>query len=74
MLATSQPREAIKVAVAVPPAPTKFAATVLADVWYSAGMLPAALHGIDPLVEDTVKAGTLPGSANVRLAGGADPT
>src|SRR5688572_3688928 len=37
-------------------------------------MLPVALHGIDALVEATLKAGTLPGRANVRLAGGAEPT
>ena len=74
MLATSQLRVAIKVAVAFPPAPLKLAATVLAAFWYSAGVLPAAVHGIDPLLEVTVNADTLPGRANVRLAGGAEPT
>ena len=74
LFATSQARLAINVAVAFPPAPVKLAATVLAAVWYSAGMLPVALHGIEAVVEATVKAGTLPGRANVRLAGGAEPT
>jgi hypothetical protein len=74
LLATSQPRVAINEACALPPAPLKVALTVLAAFWYSAGMLPAAFHGIDALLEVTLKAGTLPGRANVRLAGGAEPT
>ena len=74
MFATSQARVAVNVAVAVPPAPLKLAPTVPAELWYSAGMEPVALQGIDAVIEATVKAGTLPGRANVRLAGGAEPT
>jgi hypothetical protein len=75
LFATSQARVAIRLADAFPPAPVKVALIVLAVFWYSAGVLPAAIHGMDaPLTADTVNAGTLPGSANVRLAGGAEPT
>ena len=74
MLATSQLRVAIKLAIDELP-PMKLAVTELPAFWYSAGMLPAAIHGMEaPTTGDTVNAGTLPGSATVRLAGGAEPT
>ena len=75
MLATSQARVATNVADAVPPAPLKVALIVLAAFWYSAGVLPVTIHGMDaPAAADTVNAGTLPGRANVRFPGGALPT